>query len=628
MQLRSFHPQDLLSGSWPGRLAAIKHARERFQPLTLSALKDESLKLQYSAKCGQNLNKLLPAAFGLLSEVSHRIHGMLPYDVQLMGAMRLCRRNIIEMATGEGKTLTALMPLYLRSLEGKGALLATANDYLAARDAEFARPVFDVLGLSVGAVLDDATDDQRRAAYFCDVTYGTANQFGFDFLRDRAKVRFKLQHPAGEHEQPVGRGRLYSVLVDEADSLLIDEAATPLVISSGPPPLSDEKAEAFQWAAKYAPQATEGVHYQYNLIEKRVYLTPVGKQWVYNTIPHRLGGTLSTVDWHEYIERGIYVLRDQLPDRNYLIQDGGILLVEQATGRVGVGREWADGVQQAIQAKEGLAITMPNGHLARVTVQSLFLASEHLSGMTGTARSARGEFRSIYKLAIREIPTHRPCGRREMEALVCLSEDEWLEAIAEDCHTMCCAGRSVLIGARSISLSEKISAHLDSRSMEHQLLNARHDASEAQLVARAGEQGRITVATNMAGRGTDIDLSPEVRENGGLHVILAGVHESARVDRQLIGRAGRQGDPGSFRKILCLQDELLDTAFSQTEVTLIRERLIGGYSVRACMQTFDRAQAIITSRESAKRRSLFYSEKKNLKHLHRGGLDPLLDFPT
>ena len=614
------------------QLQLIRHKLKPLAKLSDQEITRASLTLQYASRSGKPLKSLLPDAFALTSEVTRRVYSMVPYDVQLLGAIHLCDRTIVEMATGEGKTLTAILPLYLRALAGKGVLLATSNDYLAARDAEFGEPVFKMLGMQVGAVTESDTDDQRRAAYACDATYGTAVQFGFDFLRDRAKRRFNQRTKPTNPDQPVTRGRLFAILADEADSLLIDDAATPLLIAGAAPPVSLEKQNAFLWAAKLAPKCEEHVHYRYKKIEKKSQLTALGKQWVHQRLPKPSqspaeGTGLSLIDYHDFVERAINVERDLLRDRNYIVQDSEVVLVDEGTGRVGKGREWSDGIQQAVQAKENLPITLPSGHLAKVTVQSFFLAFEHLAGMTGTAKQAQQELKSNYKLRIREIPTRLANKRFELPPTAYPQFQPWLEAIHAECAAMQQAGRSILIGARNVAHSEMIARYLTEQGIENQLLNARFDAVEAEIVGQAGQIGRVTVATNMAGRGTDIDLHKDVKKAGGLHVVLAGIHSSKRADRQLIGRAGRQGDPGSYRRMLCLQDDLLDDAFSADKAAQYRKTLQADFSIPVCLALFEKAQRTIGQRGRVARKSMFLSEKKQLRYLHQAGLDPLLDLP-
>ena len=622
----------LSSRSGARELTLIREKIPALEKLSDRQLKQESRTLQYAARSGKPMKDLLPDAFALVSEATRRAHKMVPYDVQLLGGINLCGRTIVEMATGEGKTLTALLPLYLRALYGNGVLLATSNDYLASRDAEFAVPPFTMLGLTVGVVTETNADDQRRAAYACDVTYGTAVQFGFDFLRDRAKLRFNKNTKPADPDLPVTRGRLFAILADEADSLLIDDAATPLLIAGASPPVSPEKQEAFLWAAELATQCQQDVHYRYKKVEKKSELLAAGKQLVHQRLPKPTGpesieSGLSLIDYYDFLERAINVQRDILRDRNYIVQDDEVVLVDEGTGRVGKGREWSDGIQQAVQAKEKLPITLPSGHLAKVTVQSFFLAFEHLSGMTGTAKQAQAELKGNYKLNIREIPTRLESKRIELPSTAFPAFQQWLEAIHEECVTMQQAGRSTLIGARNVAHSEMISQYLTEQGTDNQLLNARLDSVEAEIIGQAGQVGRVTVATNMAGRGTDIELHQEVKQAGGLHVIIAGIHPSKRIDRQLIGRAGRQGDPGSYRRILCLEDDLLDEAFSAEEAQAIRRSMQAEFSVPDCLTLFEKAQKMIASRNRTSRKSMFNSEKKNLRFLFQAGLDPLLDIP-
>ena len=610
------------------QIRAIRSKQARLEKLSDAELTDRSRALGFSARSGIAQRKLLPDAFALASEAMRRVCSMVPYDVQLVAGINLCQPVIVEMATGEGKTLTALLPLYLRALEGKGVLLATSNDYLAARDAEFAKPVFKMLGMTVDAIVEDKTDDQRRAAYACDVTYGTAVQFGFDFLRDRAKARFNRVTRPLRPEAPVGRGRLYAIIADEADSLLIDDAATPLLIAGTAPPVSAEKQEAFCWAAQRAPDCQEGLHYRYKKNEKQAELTAIGKQWIHPQLPKHRQSSLSLIDYYQYLERAINVERDFLHGRNYIVQDDEILLVDEGTGRIGKGRQWSNGIQQAVQAKEGLPITSPSGNLAKVTVQSFFLAFEQLSGMTGTAKQAEQELKTNYRLGIREIPTRLTNRRVELPAIAFPAFAPWLDSITEECKLMQAGGRSVLIGARNVAHSEMISNHLTKCGVANQLLNARLDKIEAEIIAGAGQPGRVTVATNMAGRGTDIDLHDDVRSAGGLHVILAGIHASPRVDRQLIGRSGRQGDPGSFRKLLCLEDDLLDEAFAADQAAAMRTACRKSFTSVAALSIFERAQMLIGQRNRISRKAMFWDEKKNLRFLHTAGLDPLLDVPS
>lgn len=553
---------------------------------------------------------------------------MTAHDVQLLAAIELTRNRIVEMATGEGKTLASLFPLFFQALQGNGVLLATANDYLAERDSKFAASVFATLGIGVGVVVEGDGDKRRRYAYSMDVTYGTASQFGFDFLRDRAKTQFNILNPEQPRTVKVQRDRQFAVLVDEIDSLLIDEAATPLVISSAAPLIDSEKIAAIKLASRIASLAVEGVHYRYLKIEQKPELTSLGRQWLARQMSRLKTRNLSLVDFYEISEKAIKVERDFDVDKNYLVKNGEISLIDQTTGRVGVGRQWSEGIHQAIQAKERLPVTAPNGHLAKVTLQSFFMSFENLAGMTGTASSAAREFRRIYKLRITKIDTNRRCLRQQLPPMCFLNNREWLHAIEDECGVMIREKRAVLIGARNIRCSELISQYLTEHGIENNLLNARNDLREAEVIRLAGQPNRVTVATNMAGRGTDINLHSVVKQNGGLHVILAGIHESNRIDRQLIGRAARQGDPGSYRLIISMEDGLLDEAYSTDRALQIRGRLGYRFNESECLRLFLKAQEIISRRNEISRRVLFHQEKKQLKHLGRAGMDPLLYIPS
>lgn len=607
------------------KIAQIRATSGSLADFSNDKLRQHAAEVSYTASSDLNSSSTLIDSFALACESVRRHLGMVPYDVQLLAGIQLTRRCVVEMATGEGKTLSSLPPLFYFAIKKRGVLIATANDYLAERDSEFAATVLTPLGVSVGVVLDRHEDHERREAYDCDVTFGTASQFGFDFLRDRAKLKFATRNKVAQPPTKVQQRKLHSIIVDEIDSLLIDEAATPLMISSAPPEIKASQLAGYLWASEHADGAQEGSHFVYRKVEKKVELSETGAQWL-NRLP-KPRYPMGMIERREFIERAILVRRDFLREKHYIINDGKLVLVDQSTGRVGEGRQWSQGTQQAIQAKEGIPITMPNGQLARVTLQSFFNSFEFLSGMTGTAASAASEFESIYKLPIFPIPTHRVCQRAEYPALGFLRWKDWLEEIVQQVREMSSRSRSVLIGTRSIRMSELVSSSLTKAGLEHMLLNAKNDADEASIVSDAGLVGRVTVATHMAGRGTDIKLSPAVKEAGGLHVILAGLHESKRVDRQLIGRSGRQGDPGSYQVLLCLEDDLLDLAFAAEELLEIRQRLTESEMVAAVEPLFQKAQRLLEKRQSNGRRLLFHAEKTRLKHLARVGLDPLLDLP-
>jgi preprotein translocase subunit SecA len=616
-------------------LARIATAGSVLSAESDSVLRQRSLELRHRAKCGHPLCKLLPEAYALVREVARRVLGLRPFDVQLLGGIAMARRAIAEMETGEGKTLSATLPLYLFALSGKGAHLATANDYLARRDAELVRPLFTSLGMTVGVIQADSDDQQRRVAYHCDVTYATAPELGFDFLRDRLRVRARKHAMPTDLRQvsnvgleddlhPVGRG-LHFALVDEADSILIDEAKTPLIISALPDDTKATLESAYRWAAEHAPRSLPGVHYRYDQKERKVELTENGRTWVRSigiAGPNGAAQPLGVLDLYEFIERAIKVHRDFHRDREYVVRNGDVIIVDEATGRLGESREWSDGRHQAVQAKERLNVTIPAGHAARLTVQGLFLAYQHLTGMTGTGMSAARELRKVYKLRVVRIPTNRPVQRRALATRIFANERGKFAGVAHEIREMVASGRAVLIGTRSVATSERLSRFLSDSQIEHCVLNAHRIAEEAAIVAKAGQSGRVTVATNMAGRGTDIRLEASVASRGGLHVILTEMHDSERIDRQLFGRCGRQGDPGTYREYLSWDDEILDLGLGKELTGFIRRfpvRLRGGRSL------FRWAQRRLNRRQASERIAMLFLEKKRLRTLKLAGLDPLLD---
>jgi preprotein translocase subunit SecA len=513
------------------------------------------------------------------------------------------------------------------------------NDYLAERDANWMRPVYELLGLTVGVIQTKDSSDSRRQAYGCDITYGTAKEFGFDFLRDRLLLRRIgvrqedfLGSPSGhrfesEGDKPVQRGAHFA-LVDEADSILIDEARTPLIIGSLGDKARQQVVASFQWAAKFAPQFTEHSHFEVDDDAKKIELTSEGRQLVRALHKPALLSSVGLVDLYQYIERAIKVYRDFLLDRQYVVKDGEIVIVDEFTGRLAEGRKWRDGIHQAIEAKEGVEVTVPTGQAARITVQDLFLRYRFLAGMTGTARSSSREFYKIYKTPVLPIPTNRSPQRIRMSDRVFGTAEQKYEAIVAEVHELHQLGRPVLIGTRSIDKSEILSRMLASAQLEHQVLNANEVAKEAEIVALAGQRGRITVATNMAGRGTDIKLAEGVAELGGLHVICTELHDAARIDRQLAGRCGRQGDPGSVRQYLALDDEILKTGFGPDKADKISDLAKGGTSqFDRHAKMLRRAQRKVERKHFRDRMILLHHEKERKKIQREMGQDPYLDTP-
>ncbi|HTN77142.1 MAG TPA: preprotein translocase subunit SecA [Pirellulaceae bacterium] len=620
-----------------------------FQPslakLATDELRRETLRLRFRVQSGEPLDRLLVPAFALMREAALRALHWQHYDVQIIGGAALHFGAVIEMQTGEGKTLTATLPLFLSALAGRGVHLATANDYLAQRDAEIMRPAFELLGLGVGTITAATERPERRAAYACDITYGTAKEFGFDFLRDRLldrrgggesdRVTAMLHErflTAEADESPVQRA-LFAMLVDEADSSLIDEARTPLVVSALPGEEEANLQAIYRWAAKVAPRFVDRQHYEYDHAHKSAHLTSQGRRYVRELsggdgpeIAESLPNNAALLDLYEQIERAVRVNRDYVRDRHYIVRNDEVVIVDEFTGRLAEGRRWRDGIHQAIEAREGLQVSLKSGDAARITIQDYMLRYERLAGMTGTAANSSRELRQIYRTPVTVVPTHRPPQRLALPDLVFSDRAKKWAAIVEEVTAMHRLGRPVLIGTRSIDKSEGLSKLLAAAGLVHRVLNARHLAAEAEIVAEAGGAGRITVATNMAGRGTDIKLAPGIAEAGGLHVIVSELHESSRIDRQLIGRCGRQGDPGSYRVFLALDDDLLAAGLGHKRAERLRrfgERRPGRHDRFAAL--FRRAQANIEREHFRGRQRLLEHENERRRRQTKLGQNPFLD---
>lgn len=608
----------------------------QYEKLSDYELRKESLSLRFRSKAGEPLEKLLPEAYGLVRVAATRTLGMRHYDVQILGGVALFRSAIAEMDTGEGKTLTATLPIYVHALTGKGAHLATVNDYLAERDAEIMAPIYRMLGLTLGVIQTQDTPDERREAYNCDITYGTAKEFGFDFLRDRLLLRRMGHETVGflgqgssqrwdtTGEQPVQRGFHYC-LVDEADSILIDEARTPLIIGSLPGDALDRLIASFKWSAANCTQFEENIDYDYDNETKRLDLTPEGRRLLRSIPREEILRGVGLVDLYQYIERAIKVYRDYQLDREYVVEDGEIVIVDEFTGRKAEGRKWRDGIHQAIEAKEGVEVTVPTGQAARITIQDLFLRYRHLSGMTGTALSSAREFRKIYRTPGQRVPTNRPVKRARLADRVFGEGDAKWQAIVDEVKEMHALGRPVLIGTRSIEKSQTLSKLLHEANIHHDVLNAHEIAREAEIVAQAGESGRVTVATNMAGRGTDIKLPDDVVELGGLHVICCELHDSARIDRQLYGRCGRQGDPGTYRQFMAMDDDILETAHGKQKAEKIRQQTPDGELGKSAARSLQQAQRNVERKYFRDRAVMLHHEKERKKMQREMGQDPYLD---
>ncbi|MEJ0018372.1 MAG: DEAD/DEAH box helicase [Acetobacteraceae bacterium] len=502
------------------------------------------------------------AAFALTREACTRQIGLRHHRVQLIGGGAMLGRTLAEMETGEGKTITALLPSVAFALSGRPVHVVTVNDYLAERDAEQLRPVYNALGLSVGLVVQGQSPEQRRAAYACDVTYCTNKDLVFDYLRDRlalgtrrARSRLLVDEVlSGRSGDRLLLRGLHVAIVDEADSVLIDEARTPLILSGSDG--GEEDAAVYEAALDIARQLRAGEDYELRPQDRDLTLTPRGRLALQRLAGGRGGLWAARRAREELAERALSALHYYRRDEQYIVVDGKVQIVDEFTGRVMPDRAWEHGLHQMVEAKEGCAVTGRRLTLARITYQRFFRRYEHLCGMTGTAAEVKGEMRAVYDLGVLRIPTHHRLLRRDAGVRVFADAERKWAAVAESARVAMTAGRSVLIGTRSVEASEHVGRVLQAAGMTPLLLNARQDKQEADVVAAAGQPGRITVATNMAGRGTDIRLARAVREAGGLHVILTEFHESARIDRQLFGRGGRQGDPGSFESIAALDDEL------------------------------------------------------------------------
>ncbi len=653
-----------LGGFGPGSRPAITAATRKIVreinglAASMEALDDVQLRrlgrsLSYRAKAGEPPESLIVESFAATREAGRRRLGMRHYDVQLLAGAALVKGAILEMQTGEGKTLVATLPLVLYSLAGKGAHLATVNDYLARRDAEWMEPIYEALGLKVGIIESQMDFDSRRKAYACDVTYGTAKEFGFDFLKDRLMSReinegrgdlgaILTGKAAGAASRLLQRP-FWFVLVDEADNVLIDEARTPLIIST---PQDDSarsgsdasKKALFQFAAAVADTLVPDEDFEQDIRKHSCELLGRGRSRVraFRRPPEL--DTTSLLDLYDAVERACKAKLFYLRDRQYVIRDGKIVIIDEFTGRVAEGRSWRDGIHQAVEAKEALEleatksdetveVTGGGGHAARITIQDLFARWPHLAGMTGTIATSHGELGRTYAVAIDVVPTNRPAIRKRLPAIVAADYQEKLRLIVAEVEEMHALGRPVLIGTRSIDKSEDLSRLLDAAGLTHTVLNARHVAQEADIVSRAGQRGEITVSTNMAGRGTDIKLGEGVEELGGLHVICTELHDSARIDRQLVGRCGRQGDPGTWRQYVALDDEILTTAYGDKRAARIAaglRRRIGGNPERL-LAVFKRAQRSVEARHRRQRRVLEYVERQRAEAHIQMSQDPYLD---
>ena len=530
----------------------------------MEALADDQLAprlAQYreEAQNGRRLDELLPPVFALVREASRRILGMRHYDVQLLGGMVLHQGKIAEMKTGEGKTLVATLPVVLNALSGKGVHVVTVNDYLARRDAEWMGQLYNALGLTTGIIVHGLSDEQRKEAYNADITYGTNNEFGFDYLRDNMKFYAN---------QLVQRGHNFAI-VDEVDSILIDEARTPLIISGA----SDESTGLYRQMDEVVRRLQPEVHFTVDEKARTAMLTEEGVAQCERILSVDNLFDPASITLQHHILQSLRAHHAYRRDVDYIVnEEGKVLIVDEFTGRLMPGRRFGDGLHQALEAKEHVKIEAENQTLASITFQNYFRMYDKLSGMTGTAQTEAVEFTQIYGLETITVPTNKPMIRKDYPDLIYRTQREKYNAIVQAIRDLHAKGQPVLVGTISIETSELLSSMLKKEGVPHNVLNAKHHAQEAEIVAQAGQAGRVTIATNMAGRGTDIVLGEGVQELGGLHILGTERHESRRIDNQLRGRSGRQGDPGSSRFYLSLEDNLM-RIFGSERISGLMEKL-------------------------------------------------------
>ncbi len=534
----------------------INPLEDGLKKLSDSSLANKTNEFKARLAKGETLDDILPEAFAVIREASRRVLGMRHFDTQLIGGIILHRGNIAEMCTGEGKTLVATAPVYLNALDGKGVHVITVNDYLAKRDSEWMGQVYKFLGLSVGLIIHDLDFNQRKIAYNSDITYGTNNEFGFDYLRDNMVTSL---------DQMVQRP-LHYCLIDEVDSILIDEARTPLIIS-GP---GQKSTDAYYTVAKLVPQLKKEEDYTIDEKQKTVAPTEAGVAKMEKLLHVENLYDAENLELNHLFVQALRAQTMMTRDKDYVVKDGEVVIVDEFTGRLMYGRRYSDGLHQAIEAKEGLEVQRESQTLATITFQNYFRMYDKLAGMTGTAKTEEQEFIKIYGLPVLQVPTNKPIQRKDLPDVIFKNKRGKYKAVVREVERRHATGQPMLIGTTSIEQSEELSHMLDQANIPHSVLNAKYHEREAAIVALAGQKGAVTIATNMAGRGTDISLGEGVAELGGLAIIGTERHESRRIDNQLRGRAGRQGDPGSSQFFLSLEDDLL--------------RIFGGDNIKSFME--------------------------------------------
>ena len=562
---------------------------------------------------------LVCRAFALVREVAHRTIRQRHYDVQILGGWVLLNGCIAEMTTGEGKTLTATLAAATAAMAGVPVHIITVNDYLTGRDAQEMKPIYEMLGLTVGAITHDLDPAARRGAYACDITYCCNKELAFDYLRDRLvvgrepnRIQLQLERLYGDAtrlRQLVLRGLCFGI-VDEADSVLVDEARVPLIISGAGGQVPEKKI--YETALDLARGLERGQDFSLDGRERSIRLTPMGQATLTKRAAHLKGIWSGPRRREELVRQALTALYLFHRDVHYLLRDDKVQIIDEYTGRIMGDRSWEQGLHQIIELKEGCPLTPMHTSLARITYQRFFSRYLWLSGMTGTAQEVAGELWSVYRLATVTVPTNRPLRRHwRGERLFATADQKW-DAVVDRIGELRGQGRPVLVGTRSVAASDVLSAQLTKANIEHVVLNARQDQAEASVVAAAGEQRRVTVATNMAGRGTDIKLVRRVAESGGLHVLATERHEAARIDRQLYGRAGRQGDPGSYEAMTSLEDELMASSRGRVSRWTAQLLLKSGQPLQGWLARFlvRRAQVSAERLHARVRRELLQSEEQ------------------
>ncbi|MCH2202884.1 MAG: translocase [Fuerstiella sp.] len=620
---------------WQAMAQVVLHRTHQLRDRSDEEISGQALDLTWKIRTGFPLLNAMTDVFALVCESARRTVDMTPYPVQVMGGIALAERWIAEMQTGEGKTLTATLPTTLYAMVGRGCHVITVNDYLARRDASAMRPIYEMMGLSVECVTSESEDDERREAYNCDITYGTATEIGFDFLRDRLKSdTVGTQHnlpryatlSSGSASGKVQRGQ-YFALIDEADSVLIDEAVTPLIIGL-PEPNSISDVSLPHWAHARVADLEEREDFICEPDRRLVTLTEQGSLRVLmSDRPHWLG-SFSNEKLLSQVETALAANLFYKLDREYVVNEGDVTIVDESTGRMMEGRKWQRGLHQAIEVKEGTGVTELTQHAAQITIQSLFRHYRYLAGMTGTAMLAKKELWTGYRVGVAEIPTNRPCLRQEVPTRIYATHSQRNQVLTDSVVELVRQKRAVLIGTPSVSESEALGQMLNAAGTRYVILNARHEAEEAEIVELAGQPGRVTIATNMAGRGTDIIPHPEVIQHGGVHVIATSVHSSARIDRQLVGRTARQGDPGTFQFLLSLEDPFLNVLSPKVQRqlrSLIDRQQEGEITSLSIRNYFRKAQNQLEKNHARQRKQLLKGERRQSETFRRIGLDPYLE---